>query len=417
MSETAVSSRTSRAEAAPRIIDSLKHRHFRQVILGQVVSSLGDALLPVAVTFGLLAQNSGLSAVGWILAARTFAMVVGLLVGGVVADRYPKNHVMIAADVVRAGAVISIIISLQIHSVPITVASMFIFGMGEAFYRPAFRGLYPAIVPERLLQVANSAGSLSTQFAQVAGPALAGVLVGLMSPQAVLWVDVATFAVSTATLITLRRLPPIPRSEKPWKDVAEGITAVRQRRWMLLGIAGGMLQWPLAVAPWFVMLPAISLDRYGGTSPYGLSMSLYAAGAIAGALIASRITTAYPGVLAMAGVSSFSLVLTAMALPVPLIALLAAHFIAGLGLEVYAILWITAQQKDVPEHLLGRVSSLELLASAPLRPVAFAAVGAWADTSGRTGILIIGIAACLLTSIPLLADRSVRTLSSGHTRS
>src|SRR6478736_2992745 len=82
----------------------LAERDFRLLWLGQTTSAFGSGLVPVALAFAVVDLTDSASALGIVLAAGLVARVVFLLVGGVVADRLPRQRVMLAADLLRAGS-------------------------------------------------------------------------------------------------------------------------------------------------------------------------------------------------------------------------------------------------------------------------------------------------------------------------
>jgi MFS family permease len=395
------------------MLEVLRHRDFAIVSSGQLISVIGDAVLPVAMTIGLLQRREGVAAIGGALAMRSLAKVVALVAGGVLADRFRRTRVMISADLLRVVAVLAVIALLPHGSTVLIGVAMFVSGLGESLFRPAYRAVYPQLVPARLLQAANSVGAMMARTAAVAGPGLAGVLVTVMSPATALWVDVASFAVSIASLLLVREVPtPTKERATPWRQVTDGVRAVGERRWIRLCMLAGAIQVPLAVAPWLVLMPAVSLANYGDARPYTWSMSAYALGAILGAMVIGRLTLRSPGVLAQIGVASFALIMLAMMGRVPVVVLVGAHLVAGAGLEIYGVLWYTALQKDVPRHLLARITSLDMLSNAALMPLAYGLVGAWAQFGGRGEVLLVGAIACVATTLPLLLDPGVRRLSS-----
>ncbi|PRW61879.1 hypothetical protein CEP50_18470 [Actinopolyspora mortivallis] len=394
--------------------DALRYRDFTLVAGGQLVSAIGDGVLPVAVSLALLQRGDGVAAVGSILAARSIAMGFALLIGGIVADRFSRNRVMVGSDIIRALAVIAIIYLLMYdYSAAFISIMMLVFGLGEAFFRPAFRGIYPHILPDDLLQQANAWGSLVSRTAATIGPALGGALVASVSPIGALWFDVVTFGISALTLLFVR-LPVSPsgNGKVGLRNIKDGALVIVRRRWLGLCFAAGLIQKPASVAPWLVLLPSVALDRYNSSFPYATSMSLYAVGAIVGAVVSSKIRISIPGVPAIIGVSTFSLIMAAMLLPVPALVLILAHFLAGIGLEVYGVMWNTAIHREIPKEMLGRVTSFEMLGSACLMPIGYTFAGAWAEIHGNTIVLSIAAIVCIVTTFPLLVDSSVRRLGS-----
>ena len=87
------------------LFGALRERQFRLLWLGQATSTLGDGLVPVALAFAVIKTLDGSATeLGLVLAAETVPLVLFVLVGGVWADRLPRQMVMLASDVIR-GAV------------------------------------------------------------------------------------------------------------------------------------------------------------------------------------------------------------------------------------------------------------------------------------------------------------------------
>src|ERR1700716_1712990 len=94
----------ARGEMAQSSLNGLalfKERNFRWFFIGQAASLLGDGMIGVALAFAVLDQTGSPADLGFVLAARSIPMVAVLLIGGVFADRLPRRHVMVAADVAR----------------------------------------------------------------------------------------------------------------------------------------------------------------------------------------------------------------------------------------------------------------------------------------------------------------------------
>src|SRR3954469_18667740 len=79
----------------------VRERDFRLVYGAQIISLLGDGIIPVALAFAVLDLTGSATDLGIVLAARTLPMIASLLAGGVVADRLSRRRVMIGADLVR----------------------------------------------------------------------------------------------------------------------------------------------------------------------------------------------------------------------------------------------------------------------------------------------------------------------------
>src|SRR5580765_5151289 len=132
----------------------LDERDFRLIWLGQATSAFGSGLVPVALAFAVVDLTDSASALGVVLAAGLVARVVFLLVGGVVADRLPRQRVMLTADLLRTGSQGTVAVLLLAGHARVwhLVVLFALFGAADAFFSPASTGLVPQIVSAGRIQ-------------------------------------------------------------------------------------------------------------------------------------------------------------------------------------------------------------------------------------------------------------------------
>jgi len=230
----------------------LEEREFRLLWLGQATSALGSSLVPVALAFAVLELTGSVSALGLVLSAALVSRIVLLLVGGVIADRLPRQHVMLGADLLRTASqgVVAVLLISGHARVCELVVLIALFGAGDAFFAPASTGLVPETVRADRLQQANALMSLSRSVALVAGPTISGLLVAGVGPGWVFAIDAATFAVSSGSLACLRL--PKSVSEAPRATVLvelrDGYREVRSRTWVWATVVRFSIS-NLAIAP------------------------------------------------------------------------------------------------------------------------------------------------------------------------
>ena len=131
----------------PSSLEPLRERPFRLLFLGRTLSAVGDAVVPVALTFAVLKLGNATD-LGIVLGSQWGGRVLFLVVGGVWADRLPRQLVMMAADLVRTfvqGLIAAAFFTDRIQIWQLAVASA-IFGCASAFFNPASTGLLPKIV-------------------------------------------------------------------------------------------------------------------------------------------------------------------------------------------------------------------------------------------------------------------------------
>ena len=154
-------------------------RDFRLLWSGQTVSMIGDAAFFVALgwtTFKL--EGSG--ALGVVTMLQAVGMLATLLVGGALADRYPRRALMIGSDLARA-ALVGVLAGLDFGgglSIELLGTIALLQGLAGGFFMPAFGGIVPLVVEQPQLASANALIGISRQFSLIIGPAFAGLVYG-----------------------------------------------------------------------------------------------------------------------------------------------------------------------------------------------------------------------------------------------
>jgi len=158
---------------------ALSERDFRLLWIGQTGSYLGDALVGVALAFAVLELTGSAADLGLVFAAFALPRVLFTLAGGVWSDRLPRQRVMVACDLVRAGAqaVMSTLLITGNAEIWQLMAFAVVMGSAAAFFMPASIGLMPQIVGAKRLQEANALMSISQSATHIFGPLLSGLIV------------------------------------------------------------------------------------------------------------------------------------------------------------------------------------------------------------------------------------------------
>jgi MFS family permease len=397
----------------------LAQRPFRVLWLGQTASSFGSALVAVAFVFAILKTGGSAVDIGAIAAVQMIVKTALVLIGGVWADRMRRQHVMLAADGVRAIVQASLAILLITGHAKVWQLGLgaCIFGAADAFFGPASTGLIPETVPAEQIQAANSWMSISASSVCVAGPAVAGILVSLFGPGWVFVTDGASFAVSAASLALLR-LPArqLPSPSPFLQDLATGWREVKARGWYLINLIAHAF-YNLAIPATIVLGPVVAADKLGGSAAWGQISASFACGAALGGAFGLRARLGRPLVAAnLAGVLS-ALPMLALAVPTPTWTIDIASLLSGSGMMFLNTVWAGTMQVLIPDSVRSRVDSYDWLISMMAMPAGLAAVGPVAAAIGNS--ITLAIAAVLLV-IPSMAIvmvpsiRGVRRTPDGH---
>ena len=399
-----------------RKLGVLAERNFRRFCIGYTSSLLGTAMSSVAVAFGVLESGGTATGLGIVFTANIVPMIGFLLGGGVIADRLGRRPVMLTADVARCAAQGTLAVALftgRPH-LWLFVAAALIVGTGNAFFQPAMSGLTVQIAPRDQLGNANALFGMARPGAQVAGPALAGVLISVASPAAVIAVDAASYAVS-AVALSLLRFPARGhgRAAAPslLRELAEGWSEFTSRTWLWAGTVQFALFNLITWGPYLVLGPVLAQQYLGGARAWGAVMACYGAGAVAGGLLALGRKPARPMVLATVATLGFPLSPLALALHAPVAVVAVAAALTGLGSALGGAVETTVIQQQVPEDALARVGAFEMVGAFAFGPVAFAAAGPVAAAVGARALLGFGAAWAAAGTFVMLAIPAVRRVT------
>jgi MFS family permease len=397
-------------------LGALQEREFRLLWLGQATSAFGSSLASVALPFAVISLTASVSALGLVLAVALTARVAFLLFGGVVADRLPRQRVMLTADALRAvtqGLVAVLLLSGQARIWHLLVLFA-LFGAGDAFFSPASTGLVPETVSAGRLQQANALMSLSRSSAWVAGPALAGLLVAGAGPGWAFATDAGTFVVSSLSLAYLR-LPrtvgEIPRGSVP-AELRGGWREVRTRTWVWVTIARFSVS-NLAIAPLFVLGPFVAKQSLGGATAWGLIATCAGIGSVLGDAAALRLKPRRPLFAGGLAVSLWALEPVLLARPFPTVAIAAAAAVGFGAMSFSNALWFTALQERIPREALSRVSSFDWLGSLVFQQVGYVIAGPVAAAIGMSATLLASAALQASACVGAALTPAVRGLRAG----
>jgi hypothetical protein len=406
----------------------LRERDFRLLFTGRCVSLLGDGAFLVAMAWEAYTLSNAPTALSLLGIAMTVPLIALLLFGGVVSDRHGRRQVMLIADAVRAVllgllGVLAVSGDLRLWQMMVIVA---VYGGAQAFFDPASDAILPQLVPESRLGEANALEQVLRPLAlRLLGPALGGVLVGVLGPGAAFLADGATFVVSAVALWSLS-----PRaSASPLRtditlvrasaQAREGWAYVRGHVWLWGTFASAGIAYLLFMGPAEVLLPfMVKHVLHGSGVQLGLVLGAGGLGSVASGVAMMRsglptrsMTFIYAvwtlGTLAVAGYGLATAVWELM------LASVAFNLLESAG----TIVWATMKQRHVPGEMLGRVSSLDWLISIGLLPVSFALTAPLSAAFGVRATLIgagVAGAAATLGGLMLPGMRAVdRGVESG----
>jgi len=408
------------------VLSALRSRDFRLLWLSQSASVIGDGLVIVATGLFVTRLTGDPGDVGLVLAAYAVPLVAFVLIGGVFADRLPRQTVMVVTDAVRGvlhGVLALLIVTGAVRIWHMVVIGL-LFGTAQAFFQPAYTGLVPQTVAESDIQSAQALGGVSRELASFVSPALATVLVLTVGGGAAFGLDAVTFAVSAVMLSRVRTRSRGEASRQPGGgagagglgsvlgELREGWTAVRERAWVWATIAAFSASLLVALAPFFVLGPSVSRHVYGTEAVFGITNTAWGVGTILGAVVGSRWRPRRPMFAGMLASVAWPGQVALFAVGPPLALLYPVTAVSGFGLGLFGVWWETALAQRIPPHLLSRVSAWDWMGSLALLPAGYLLAGPAARWLGDVEVLVggglIGLTAFALGLLPASTRRLTR---------
>ena len=386
---------------------------FRLLFSARAISYVGTYLAPIAVSFAILDNGGGATAVGLSFAAWTLAQVAMLSLGGVVGDRVPRRVVMIGSDIASTAVRTTMGLLLVTGHAEVwqLIALQACGGAAVAFYSPASYGLVREVVPENELQQANGLLAIARYAAFPLGAAIGGSIVALISPGAALLVDAGTYATS-ALLLSQIHVKSIARATAGFiQELREGWSAFVEQTWVWVLVLYVSLYFLITYAPFFVLGPYVAKHSMNGASSWAFVVTAEGIGSLLGGVAGLRwrvqgrplVTT---GLFLMLSAAQ-NLILAFH----PTTVLLApAALCAGFAFALGSVIWDTTLQRRVAPDKLARVASYGWMGAMVFLPAGYALAGPIAMAIGIKAYLVIAagwIVASTLFVVRLPAVREV----------
>ncbi|HEX3277941.1 MAG TPA: MFS transporter [Thermoleophilaceae bacterium] len=392
------------------MLRALRHRDFRLLWSAQAVSLGGDGIYLVAIAwlvYDISNRPGALAIVGF---AWTLPQVAGLLLAGVLSDRFERRRLLVIADLVRCVAIGAIAALAYAGTAKIwhLVLLVMVYGLGQALFQPAYTAIVPEIVPrEELLQANALREVLEPLGMRFAGPALGGVLIALFGVGTAFLIDAVTFAVSALLVIGISARPP-PRAEagSMRRDLAEGFAYVRAHAWLWGTLVGAAMFLLFTFGPFEVLLPYVIRNDLGGdAATFGTVLAAGGLGSFFGAILIGRTGLPRRHITFMWGAwCAGDLLFVGLAVAQDAWVMCALAFVSFALATSALVVWNTLMNTLVPPELLGRVSSFDWFVSIGLTPLSFALTGPVASVIGARETLaaagLLGTATFVFVFIP-----------------
>jgi MFS family permease len=350
----------------------LRDRNFRLLVTGRVVDELGNAVSPAALTLAIVIATRSSAGLAVVLVCALLPKVMLLPVGGVVVDRLQPRRVAMGAAVVSGIAQLSIGLLLLAGHIdfPLIAVAAAVNGAASAFDTPATLPLVAGTTDGHGRQAANALMGIAGSATNLAGPALAGVLIFTVGAGWAFVLDAATFGFSAGTLALIRVRPVHVQGSSLRRDLAAGLAEVRVRTWYWTSLIGHAA-WNFAAGMLATTGPLIAVTELGGKTVWLAALQAGAVGYLAGAFIAGRTRVSRAVLVGDMALMSYAAPLVLFAVAAPAWAVVAGYGLALACLGFLNPVWETAVQQEIPPEVLARVSAYDWLVSLGAMPLGY----------------------------------------------
>jgi MFS family permease len=374
---------------------------------------LGASAFPIALAVAVLDAGGTATSLGLILGARVLSGVVFAPFAGVWADRLPRRNVMIGSDLFRSALVVSMIF-VSTPTMPhfLLGLAVFLMGVGDAFGAAAAGAIIPSLVPDEKLPAANVARNIVTKGASIVGPGIGGASVFLVGARFTFIFTAAAFALGTYFLSKIQEdINGNKREQEPFlTELREGLRTVRDIPWIGAFILMVSVQLMVVLAAETVLLPIISRREFDSNTPFALAAAAFSVGSIISALICVKIKVKHEGYVSIFVWMFIIIAPLALAFPVSETFVVVAYLFAGFSVGPWEAWWSSAVQREVPQHLQGRVFSIDHMGSAGLMPIGMALIGPAVALFGEKELLIGASIFHVLISFAILGVPGVKDM-------
>jgi MFS family permease len=381
-----------------------RSRDLRCLVAGQLLSSLGAQLTTVAVPYQVYVLTRSSLDVGLVSLATVLPLIAGALLGGSLADAADRRKILLGAQLLTL--LCSAGLAVNADTGPALWPLFALPAMAGGFAMATESGMsaiLPNLVRRSEVAAVNAMFQALFQIGQVAGPAVAGLLLAGAGVRFVYWIDVATMAAAiTATFLMGPQVPQASASHRPGlRSIVAGFSYLRGRPVIqgayLIDVNATVFGMPRA------LFPALALTVFGGGArTLGFLYAAPGAGALLGALTTGWIPRIRrQGRAVIAAVLVWGAAITCFGLVRWLPAALALLAVAGCADVISAVFRGTIIQLGVPDELRGRMMGMQMAAVVGAPRIGDAESGAVAAAFTPLTSVVSGGLACIAGALIL----------------
>lgn len=405
-------------------------RDFTMVVIGQIISLFGNAILRFALPLYLLRETDSSSLFGAVTACSFIPMVIFSFLGGVIADRVNKRNIMVALDFFTAIIIVVFYFALgQIPLVPLMIVMlMLLYGISGA-YQPSVQASIPLLVDYEASAKGNAIINMVSTLSNLLGPAIGGVLFGAFGLTPILVISIVCFTISAIMEIFIH-IPYQKRDKEKGvfatvrNDLIESFYFVKREKPIFLSVVGILAIFNLVLsAAMIVGIPVMVVQVLGmSDADLGIAQGALGLGGLIGGLLAGtstqKIKIRYNYIYLMIcsatalimGISLMSVVPSSIGFWL----ITVMSFITMCVSTMFTISIFTVVQQQTPIHLLGKVMATIIAVSSCFQPIGQAIYGELFENLETISWVIMVGAAIVSFGVSILSKRIFYRLEKGE---
>lgn len=362
-----------------RVFKAFAYRDFRLMWFGACTSSVGTWMQQLAQSWLVLELSKSPFMLGLDTFLGQIPIFLFSLVGGVVADRMDRRHLLLVSQFVQMSCAFLLTFLLATDSVRIwhILSISFVVGTAQAFGGPAYQALIPRLVKGEDLQNAIALNSIQFNLARVIGPVIGGIAMAKLGAAWCFGLNGISFIAVIISLFLLHeRFTPSEKRQSMLESMKEGIHFIRTKESMeaLIFIAFFMTAFGI---PLINFLPVFAKDVLkGGADTFSLLLSVSGLGSVAGALFVAGIgNVVRKGRVAITLITMLGAMIVAFSFSTHLYLSCFFLFLAGGTLMASFAMIASLVQLITPDNMRGRVMSVYNVAFRGGMPIGSLAAG------------------------------------------
>ena len=398
-----------------RVLAAFHYRDFRVLWFGAFTSTVGNWMQQVAQSWLVFELTKSTFYLGLDYFFGQLPILLLTLVGGVVADRYDRRHVLLGSQLVQMATAFTLatLIYLNLVRVEYILALSFVAGLGQAFGGPAYQALIPSLVQKKDLPNAIALNSIQFNLARVIGPLLAGATLAAWGGAACFGLNGLSFLVVIVALLSMTIKHVKPADPQPMMHELKGGLRYAKGEQAIVALTILAALTTFLGLPLLTFLPVFARDIFhGDINRFSHMMAFSGAGAVCGALIVAWLGRfRHMGLTVLITQAIFGAMVTAFALSRVIWLSDLLLFFAGAALLMTFSMTSSLVQLIVPDNLRGRVMSIYMVAFRGGMPLGSLAAGyAASRTSAPLVLAVNGVLILCVGVYFLIRSHGVREL-------